>query len=73
LVEIRWSFFRASVFTLNTDTNKIGSVLLFMPQYSYVFKKVNSALGKHQINFLLNQMQQTVITHSRVVGKISWS
>jgi len=32
-------FFRISVFTLNVDRNKIGSVLLFMPKYCYVFSK----------------------------------
>jgi len=31
--------FVSSVFTLNTDTNKIDSVLLFMPKYCYVFQK----------------------------------
>jgi len=39
LKEIRRSFFRASVFTLNADTNRIGSVLLFRTKYCYVFQK----------------------------------
>jgi len=38
LWEIR-SFFRTSVSTLNTDTNKVGSVLLLMPKYCYAFQK----------------------------------
>ena len=37
------------------------------------FKKVNSALGKHQTKFLLNQMRQTDIKHWCVVRKISSS
>jgi len=36
------------------------------------FKKVNSALGKHQTKFLVNQMQQTGIKHRRAFRKISW-
>jgi len=38
-----------------------------------LFKKVNSALGKHQTKFLLNQMRQTDIKHWCEVRKISWN
>jgi len=38
-----------------------------------IFKKVNSALGKHRTKFLLNQMRQTGIKQWRIVRKISWS
>jgi len=35
------------------------------------FKQVNSALGKHQTKFLMNQRRQTGIEHWRLVRKIS--
>jgi len=37
LWEIRRSFFRTSLFTLNPDTNKIDSIVLFMTKYCFVF------------------------------------
>ena len=73
LWEIRWSFFCTSVFTLNADTNEIGSVLLFMTNIVMFVKKVKSALGKYLTKFLPNQMRQTGINHWCVVRKISWS
>jgi len=70
LWEIKRGFFPTSVFKYWYEYNWFSFVVY--AKILLCFKKVNSALGKHQTKFLLNQMRQTGIKHWRVARKISW-